>query len=229
MNQALERLSLLVGNDLEKIKDKTILIIGLGGVGGYTVEALTRMGANRLILVDGDIIEKTNINRQLIATVKTLGKKKTEAWKERILKLNPDAEVTLISTFITKEDCVSLFQYPIDYLVDACDTVSVKKELIRNCKEKKIPFITSMGMGNKLDPSQIKVMELSKTTYDPIAKTLRKFVKDEKIKGKIMTVCSTESPIKTGSRVIASNVIVPAIAGLYMADYIWKQILKEEG
>ena len=134
----------------------------------------------------------------------------------------------MISEFITEENIELLFQKHCDYFIDACDTISVKKELIRICKQRQIPMITCMGMGNKLDPSKIQVMELSKTSYDPIAKILRKMIKEEKIRGKIMTVCSSEVPKKTNSKEIASNAIVPAVAGLYLADYIFKEILKEK-
>lgn len=228
MEQAFERLTLLLGKEIDKIKGKKVLIIGLGGVGGYTVEALVRLGIENFILVDGDIIEKTNLNRQIIATTNTIGMKKTEAWKERILSINPNALVTLISEFITRDNIPLLFEDSYDYLIDACDTVFVKKELIRICNQKQIPMISCMGMGNKLDPSKIEMIELSKTSYDPIAKILRKMVKEEKIKGKIMTVCSNEAPRKTKTKEIASNAIVPAVAGLYLADYVLKEILKED-
>lgn len=226
MEQALQRLRLLVGNDIEKINKITVLIIGLGGVGGYTLEALARLGIARFILVDGDKIEITNINRQIIATTKTIDMYKTNAWEQRILEINPSAQIKKISTFIDEQNIELLFQEPVDFIIDACDTISVKKEIIRRCHTQKIKLISSMGMGNKLDPSKIALMELSKTSYDPIAKILRKMVKDERINGKVMTVCSTESPKKIKEKVIASNAIVPAVAGLYMADYIWKQILK---
>ncbi len=227
MDDTFLRLKLLLGDDIEKIKNKKVLIIGLGGVGGYTVEALARLGVNSFILIDGDIVEKTNINRQIIATNKTIGYKKTEAWKERILDINPSCNIDIISNFITLDNINLLFDKKFDYLVDACDTVSIKKEIIRRCTKKDIPFITSMGMGNKLDPSKIEIIELSKTSYDPIAKTLRKMVKDERINKKVMTVCSSEAPKKVKGGTVSSNAVVPAVAGLLMADYIFKLMLKE--
>lgn len=226
MEQALQRLRLLIGDDIEKINKITVLIIGLGGVGGYTLEALARLGIAKFILVDGDKVETTNINRQIIATTKTIDMYKTNAWEKRILEINPSAQIKKISTFIDDQNIELLFQEPVDFIVDACDTISVKKEIIRRCHKQKIKLISSMGMGNKLDPSKIALVELSKTSYDPIAKSLRKMMKDERINGKVMTVCSTESPKKIKEKVIASNAIVPAVAGLYMADYVWKQILK---
>lgn len=226
MEQALQRLRLLIGDDIEKINKITVLIIGLGGVGGYTLEALARLGIAKFILVDGDKVETTNINRQIIATTKTIDMYKTNAWEKRILEINPSVQIKKISTFIDDQNIELLFQEPVDFIVDACDTISVKKEIIRRCHKQKIKLISSMGMGNKLDPSKIALVELSKTSYDPIAKSLRKMMKDERINGKVMTVCSTESPKKIKEKVIASNAIVPAVAGLYMADYVWKQILK---
>lgn len=224
----LERLELLVGDKVKEFKAKTVLIIGLGGVGGYAVEALTRLGIGHLILVDGDVIERTNLNRQIIATTDTIGMLKTEAWKDRILSCNPNCRVTLISEFITLETVDKLFHEKIDYVVDACDTVATKKELIRYTVRNHIPMISSMGMGNKIDPSKIAVMDIRKTSYDPIAKTIRKMIKEERIKDKVMVVCSTEQPIKSKSKEIASNAIVPSVAGLLCANYVFQDTIKEQ-
>lgn len=228
MNESLKRLELLIGNKIDAVKNKTVLVIGLGGVGGYAVEALVRLGIGHLILVDNDIIEMTNINRQLIATTKTVGKNKTEAWKERIKDINPNCKVTLINEFITSDNIDSLFNKNYDFLIDACDTILTKKEIIKRCVGSNIPFITCMGMGNKLDPTKIEIIDIRKTSYDPIAKIIRKMVKDEKINAKVMTVCSTEKPIKNNHGIISSNAIVPSVAGLYCANYIFSLILKEE-
>lgn len=228
MNDSFDRLKLLIGDKMERFSKKTVLVIGLGGVGGYAVESLARLGIGKLILVDGDVIEETNLNRQLIATIPNIGKKKTDTWKKRIAEINPHCEVKLISEFITKDNIALLFEEPVDYVVDACDTVATKKELIRICVNKHIPIVSSMGMGNKLDPTKIELLDIRKTSYDPIAKTIRKMVKDEKIKDKIMTVCSSEQPVKTGSNVISSNAIVPSVAGLLCTSYIFMQIIKGE-
>lgn len=224
----LERLELLIGDKSKEFQTKSILIIGLGGVGGYALEALMRLGIGSFILVDGDIIETTNINRQIIATNNTVGMKKTEAWKERILSCNPDCQITLISEFIVPEEVASLFEEKIDYVIDACDTVATKKELIRYCIKHEIPMISSMGMGNKVDPLKITMMDIRKTSYDPIAKTIRKMVKDERIKEKIMVVCSTEQPIKNHTSIIASNAIVPSVAGLLCANYVFQDMINEK-
>ncbi len=224
----LNRLELLIGSDIDKIKNKKVLIIGLGGVGGYALETITRLGVENLIIVDGDVVESSNVNRQIIANTNTFGMKKTEAFIERIKTINPSCNVTAISEFISLDNINILFKEKVDYIIDACDTMSVKKELIRYASNNDVKLISSMGMGNKIDPSKVSVMPLSKTSYDPIAKTLRKMVKDEKIKGNIMVVSSTEVPKKNDSNIIASNAIVPAISGLYLANYVFQDIIKGE-
>lgn len=223
----LERLELLIGKKIDELKNKTVVIIGLGGVGGYATESLTRLGIGNLILIDSDNIEESNINRQLIATKETINMKKTEAFEKRIKTIMPSTNVITHYLFLNKENINILDNYSIDFLVDACDTVSTKKEIILYCKKRKIKFITCMGVGNKLDPSLIKVMKLKNTTYDPIARRLRLWVKEEKINGNIFCVSSTELPRYKGE-VIASNSIVPAVAGLYLADYVLKSFIKEE-
>ncbi len=224
-----DRLELLVGKDtIETLQHKTVLVVGLGGVGGYAVEALARSGIGTLILVDYDIIEASNINRQLIALHSTIGQKKTEAWKKRIEEINPNCKVIQKDIFLTKENLLEQLQENIDYIVDACDTVATKMELIRYSNQNHIPMISSMGMGNKLDPSQISIIELKKTSYDPIAKVLRKMVREEKINTKIMTVSSTEPPISNTTHQIASNAFVPAVAGLLCASYVVQDIVGEK-
>lgn len=222
-----ERFELLIGHDnLEKLKGKTILILGLGGVGGYVVESLARSGIGKLILVDYDQVDITNINRQIIATTKTVGRLKTQVWEERIQEINPSCTVLSINKKISPDNISLLFEHKIDYFVDACDTISVKKEIIRRCLKQNIPFISSMGTGNKMNPTRLAILDLRKTSYDPIAKILRKMVKEEHLKGKIPVVCSTEVP-KKGTGKVSSNAFVPPVAGLYMTSYIVQDLLKE--
>lgn len=222
------RLELLIGKEaMDQLHGKTVAIIGLGGVGGYAVEALARSGIGTFILVDYDEIEATNINRQLIALHSTVGHKKTEAWKERIEEINPNCKVILKDTFLSKENIDEILQEPIDYIVDACDTISTKMDLIRFCIQKNIKIISSMGMGNKIDPSKLSIVEIQKTSYDPIAKILRKMMKEEHIHQKIMVVSSVEPPQKK-EKTIASNAFVPAIAGLLCASYVVHDIVGEK-
>lgn len=224
-----DRLELLIGKkNLEKVQNLHVLVVGLGGVGGYVVESLVRCGVSNLILVDYDVVCITNKNRQIIATDDTIGQKKVDAFYERIRSISRDCQVTLLDMFLNPENIALLDTYRIDYIVDACDTVSTKQALISYAISRKIPFISCMGTGNRLDPSQLEITDLRKTSYDPLAKKMRKFLVDEKIRQKIPVICSKEPPIKTGSRVIASCSFVPSSAGLLITSYIIKQIIKED-
>lgn len=220
-----ERLELLVQDKINLIHQKKVLIIGLGGVGSYAVEALVRSGIENLIIVDNDIISLSNLNRQLMTYQNNIGKFKTDEIEKRILSINPKCKITKLTHFITLENINDLFNYDIDYVVDACDTMTVKMDLIRICKSKDIKLISSMGTGNKMDPSRLKIMDIRKTNYDPIAKKIRKMVKDEKIKGKVMVVCSDEMPRVKVKDTIPSNAFVPATTGLLCASFIINDIV----
>ena len=223
----LNRLELQIGkNNINKLRDTTILIVGLGGVGGYATESLARSGIGHIIIVDYDKIDITNINRQIIANTNNIGEYKTTEFKKRILEINPDCIVDVINERVTPDNINMLFSNNIDYIVDACDTFDTKMALIYESINRKIKLISSMGTGNKLDPSKLKIMDIRKTSYDPIAKKIRKRLKDERINNKIMVVCSTETPIKTESKIISSNSFVPATAGLLIASYIINEIIK---
>ena len=224
MNQ-FERLELLIHDKINDIYNKTVLIIGLGGVGSYAVEALVRSGISNLIIVDNDTISLTNLNRQLMAYHTNIGYFKTDEIEKRILSINPNANITKITEFIDMNNINKLFENHVDYVVDACDTLMVKLELIRICKRKNIKLISSMGTGNKMDPSKLKIMDIRKTSYDPIAKRIRKMVKDEKINGKVMVVCSDEKGNVKIEKEIPSNSFVPATAGLLCASYVINDIV----
>lgn len=223
----LDRLELLIGKKIELMKSKTILVVGLGGVGGYALEALVRAGIGKLIIVDNDVVDITNLNRQIISLNSNIGKHKVDVAEERIKDINPNCEVVKINRFLTKENTKEIFDANIDYIVDACDTIEVKKELIRISIDKNIKLISSMGTGNKLDPSKLEITDIRKTSYDPIAKIIRKMIKDERINKKVMVVCSKEQAIKTGSKVIGSISFVPATAGLLCASYVINDIVGE--
>lgn len=220
------RFAKIVGEDsLEILKSKSVLILGCGGVGGYVVESLARCGIGTLILVDFDTIDESNINRQIIALDSTIGKKKVHILAERIKDINKECRVIQIDKFIDNNNLEELFNYPIDYFVDACDTISTKKEVIKKCLSKDIPFISSMGTGNKLDPSKLEITDIRKTSKDPLARIMRKFVKDENIKDKITVLASTELPIKTNDRTPGSTSFVPSSAGLLIASYIIRKFI----
>lgn len=219
----------LIGLDnLEKIQKSKVCVIGLGGVGGHAVEALIRAGIENIIIIDYDIVNISNKNRQIIAIDRTIGKKKTIVMKDRILEINKNVNITIIDEKINSDNINLIFDNEFDYLIDACDTISVKKEIIEKCLAKKIKFITCMGTGNKLDPSKLKICDIRETNYDPLARLMRKFIRDQKITEKIMVVSSTEIPKKVEGSV-SSISFVPSIAGIMCASYIIKSIISGGG
>ena len=220
-----ERLNYLLDDKLDIIKNKTILIIGLGGVGSYALETLARTYFNKLIIVDNDKIDISNLNRQLMTNIDNIGLYKTDVWFDRIKKINPNCEVIKITEFITKDNLNLLFKEKIDYVIDACDTLETKKEIIKYCLKNKIKFISSMGMANRVDASKIKISYLAKTCYDPLAKKLRSLIKKENIKGKIPVVYSEEQPLKINK--LGSISYVVGTAGLLCTNYVINNILKE--
>lgn len=220
------RLEKIIGTEnLKKLNSKTVAIIGVGGVGSYAVEALARNNIGRLILVDFDEVDRTNINRQIEALNSTVGLKKAEVLKERILDINPKCDVKVILEFIDQNNTDLIFDEKIDYLIDACDTIATKKAVIEECIKRNIKFISSMGTGNKLNPKLLEITTIDKTNYDPLAKIMRKWAKDNKIEKKIRVVSSTERPIKTGDRTPGSCSIVPSSAGILCASYIINDIV----
>lgn len=222
----LDRLELLIGKEnIEKLRNSTILVVGVGGVGGYAVETLARSGIGNLILIDPDVVEETNINRQLVALTSTIGKYKVEVLKSRIEDMGLNTFVMTYKEFVTKDN-IDTYLKNVDFVVDACDTLLTKLAIIESCKKKNIAFISSMGTGNKMDPTKFQIMDLSKTSYDPLAKKLRKLVRDANIAGPIMVVASTEEKKVDGKQVIPSNAFVPGVAGMICASYIINQIVK---
>ena len=227
MSHRFSRLEKIITKEkLEILKTKTVLVLGIGGVGGYVVESLARSGIGTLIIADFDTIDETNINRQIIALDSTIGKLKVDVLEQRIKDINPECNVIKISDFISKDNIDIIFNYDIDYLVDACDTIETKKEVIKKCLEKNIKFISSMGTGNKLDPSKLEIVDIRKTNNDPLARIMRKFVKDETITSKIMVLASKELPIKTHERTPGSSAFVPPAAGLQIGSYIIRDFIK---
>ena len=222
------RLEKIIGEDnLNNLKEKSVLVLGVGGVGGYVVEALARSNIGTLILVDYDKVDESNINRQVIALESTIGKSKVDVLEKRIKDINSGCSVIKIDKFIDSNNFIELFDNKIDYFVDACDTVSTKKEVIKECIKRSIPFISSMGTGNKLDPSKLEITDIRKTSNDPLARIIRKFVKDEKINKKVMVLTSSELPIKTGDRTPGSSAFVPSSAGLLIASYIVRSFIEK--
>lgn len=224
----LNRLENLIGKEsIEKVKNLNILILGLGGVGGYVVESLARCGVSEFTLVDNDVINTSNINRQIIATSKNNNKYKTKEWKKRIKLINKEAKVDLINAHISEENLFLLFTKNYDYIVDACDSTQTKIDLIKECLKQNIKIISCMGTANKLDATKLEITTLDKTNYDPLAKKIRKeFSRNKKDMKKIVVVSSTEKTIK--SSFLGSTSYVPAVAGLYVTNYIINDIINKE-
>lgn len=220
-----ERTISLIGEDnFNKIQSKTVLVVGLGGVGGYATESLVRSGIKNLILIDHDKIDITNLNRQIISTSNNIGNNKVDEFKKRMLEINPECNVITHQTFLDRTNCSILDEYKIDYIIDCCDSVDTKKLLIDYSLNKDIKLISSMGTANKLDPTKLEIIDIRKTSYDPLAKILRKYVNDLKINKKIMVVSSTESPLQRET--LSTLIFVPATAGLLCSNYIIKDIIE---
>lgn len=220
-----ERLKLLIGDKIEILKNSTVLILGLGGVGGYAVETLTRSGIGTFILIDNDTIDITNLNRQVISNMNNIGKYKVDEWEIRIKSINPEANVIKINEFITAENINELNKFSFEYAIDACDTITTKKEFIKFCLNNNKKFISCMGTGKKFHPELLEITDLSKTSYDPIAKKLRQLLKEENVKGKIPVLYSKEIPFKLDTKVIGSNAFVPSVAGIRCGSYIFNLIV----
>ena len=211
--------------DINQLKNKTVAIVGIGGVGGYVAESLARSGVGKLILVDYDVVDETNINRQIIALHSTIGKEKVSLMEERIHDICEDTQVVSYRIMYGEENRYDIFSEKIDFLVDACDIVRSKQILITECLNRGIPFISSMGTGNRLDPSKLTVTDLAKTEGDPLARIMRKWAKDRGIRTPIPVLYSSELPIKTGTRQPGSLIFVPASAGLLIGSYIVRYFL----
>ena len=220
-----DRLKILIGNKIDTLKNKTIMVIGLGGVGGHAFEALVRSGIENIIVIDCDIIEITNLNRQALAYKETIGKSKVEVAEKTAKNINPNCQIIKINEFIDKTNIEKLFKHKIDFVIDAIDTIETKKLIIKKCLKEKIPFISVMATGNKMHPELLEINDIRKTEYDPIAKIIRKMVKEENIKGKVPVVFSKEKPLIKNK--IGSNAFVPASAGLLAASYVINKILED--
>lgn len=223
-----ERLKLLIGEDnFNKISETLVLVVGVGGVGGYTVTSLVRSGVKNIIIIDYDIVDITNINRQIIAYHSTIGKKKVDVLEKMLLDINPEVNVIKYDMFLNKDNVSEIFdKYNIDYVVDACDSIPTKCSIIEYCLNKDIKMISSMGTGNKLDPTKLEITDIRRTINDPVARKIRKWVKDNKITKKIPVLCSGEVPKKVG-KIVSSNSFVPASAGLIITSHIINDIIKE--
>lgn len=210
---------------IKKINDKAVIVFGLGGVGGSCAEALVRAGIGEIGLVDGDEYEITNINRQAFATTKTLGMRKVDACEERLLEINPNLKIKKYDLFVSEENIRDIDFESYDYVVDAIDTITSKLFIIKEAYNRNIKIISAMGAGNRLDPTKFQVMDIEKTQNDPLARIMRKKLKEMGIK-KLKVVCSSELPIKTGDRTPGSISFVPPVCGMVLASQVIRDILK---
>ena len=219
-----ERTISLVGEtNFNKIQEKTVLIVGLGVVGGSPTESLVRSGIKNLILIDHDKIDITNINRQIISTSNNIGNNKVDEFKKRILEINPKCNIITHKLFLDNSSKDILNNYKLDYIIDCCDSIEAKKILIDYSLKKNIKLISSMGTANKLDATKLEIIDIRKTSYDPLAKILRKYVNDLKTNKKIMVISSTEMPQKKDK--LTTMIFVPATAGLLCSQYVITDII----
>ncbi len=249
MIHAFSRTEFLIGKDgLDKLKNSKVAVFGIGGVGTYVVEGLARSGIGHFVLIDHDIICITNINRQIHATTKTIGQAKVDVMKQRILEINPQAEVEVFKCFYLPDKSDDLISDDYDYIVDAVDTITAKIDLVIQAQKRGIPIISCMGAGNKLDPTKFQVADIYKTTMDPLSKVMRRELRRRGIKS-LKVVYSTEQPIKSGEseensydadvvnpeetgitctnkkHAPGSISFVPSVAGLIIAGEVIKELI----
>ena len=221
-----QRLKLLIGaENFSKLNAATVAVFGVGGVGSFAVEALARSGVGHLILIDKDNVDATNINRQIHALGSTVGRSKVEVMRERIRDINPAAQVDAIQKFFLPDGNVEdFFICRYDYVVDAIDTLTAKIFLVEECTRRGIKIISSMGAGNKLDATRFKVGDIFQTSVDPVAKIMRKKLKERGVKN-LKVVWSDEPPLPVKD-VIGSAAFVPSVAGLILAGEVVKDLLR---
>lgn len=220
-----ERLITLIGEDnVNKLKKANVLIVGLGGVGGYALETLVRSGIYNLTIVDGDIVELSNLNRQIISKMDVIGRPKALVTQARTLEINPDVNLRVINEFISEDNFSLLNVDGFDYVIDACDDLNLKMLLIKNADKYKL--ISSMGTANKMDMTRFKITTIDKTSYDPLAKIIRKKIKDEKIRTKFKVVSSDEKVMKNGTK-LGTIAYMSAVSGLLCASYVINDIINK--
>lgn len=237
MMEEFSRTELLLGPEaMERLRRAQVLVFGIGGVGAYVAEALARSGVGRLILVDHDTVSLSNLNRQLIATHETVGRRKVDVMKERILSINPSAEVEARAEFLTEETLAAFPLATCDYIVDAIDTVSSKLALAQRAEALGVPLISCMGAGNKLDPSQFRFADVYETSVCPLARVMRRELKARGVK-KLRVLYSTEPPLKPavpeamlrenpGKRQLPGSVaFVPSVAGLMIGGEVVRNLI----
>ncbi len=233
MSERFSRTEAMIGKDaMNKIHNSRVIVFGVGGVGGHAVEALARSGVGHIAVVDFDIVEETNVNRQLVALNSTIGKSKVEVLKDRLLDINPELEVEAIEKFYLPENEKEFDLSKYDYIIDAVDNMSAKISLVMRASELNTPIISAMGAGNKVEPTMLEVSDIYKTSVDPLAKILRKELRVRGIK-KLKVVYSKEEPIKVDLKdekrraIPGSTSFVPPAMGLIIASEVIKDLIKD--
>jgi tRNA threonylcarbamoyladenosine dehydratase len=239
------RNELAVGKEgIDILKNSTVAVLGVGGVGSFSAEALARSGVGRIVLVDKDDVDITNVNRQIHALISTVGQPKVDLMEARIKDINPDCDVISLKMFYTEETYEQFFDQKLDYVIDASDTIAYKIHLMKECLDRNIPIISSMGAANKMDPTRFQIADISKTHTDPIAKVIRTRLRKEGIRKGIKVVFSDESPIviredvrkevgndtaqiRKAKMPPSSNAFVPSVAGLIMGGHVITELLKD--
>lgn len=222
-----DRLKVLVDDEtFEKIINTNILLIGLGGVGGACFEALVRLGIKKITVVDGDIFDETNLNRQILATTSEIGNKKVFSADLRAKNINHDISVECIDLFLNDDNIDKIDFTKYQYVIDCCDTVSTKILLVEKAIQNKVKIISCMGTGNRFDPTKLEITNIWKTENDPLARVIRKLLRERNINYKLPVVSSKEVPIKIHSRTPGSTSFVPNVAGFYLASFVFNDIIK---
>lgn len=222
----LERSKLLFSEDkLNKFCNSNVLIVGIGGVGGACLEALVRMGIKNITIIDGDTFSESNLNRQLLCTRDNIGHSKVKEAVLRAKEINPDILVDSYEMFLNEANIDEIDYTKFDYIIDCCDTMTTKLLLIKKALQYNVKIISSMGTGNRVDPTKLEIMNIWKTQNDPVAKVMRKMLRDNNIKYKLPVLCSTELPIKIQSRTPGSVSFVPNVAGFCIASYVFNDII----
>lgn len=239
------RNELAIGKEgLETLKNSTVAVLGVGGVGSFAAEALARTGVGKIVLVDKDDVDITNVNRQIHALLSTVGQPKVDLMAARIQDINKECEVVSLKMFYTEETYEEFFAHNLDYVIDASDTISYKIHLMKECLKRDIPIISSMGAANKTDPTRFRIADISKTHTDPMAKVIRTRLRKERIHKGIKVVFSDERPIVIRDEVKkyvgkedakirkaqmppSSNAFVPSVAGLIMGGHVINDLLKD--
>jgi len=219
------RFETLIGKDnFDYLKNIRIVIVGIGGVGGYALESLVRCGIENFLIIDYDKVDASNKNRQIIADDETVGKFKTKVFKDRISKINKSCKVDIENTFLNEENLNIILDYKPDYVIDACDSINTKINLIINKEKYNYKLISCMGTAKKVDPTKLCITTLDKTSYDHLAKTVRKKLRCLKYNRKVMVVSSIEQTIECDT--LGSFMMVPATAGILCAKYVIDDIIK---